>query len=236
MAGLLTDPASPDIVRRRVLLTLGPIVAREYDSLDDATVKVALTALIETLKDKQERTRVLAADAISSFCGKGLTAYEPLRAFIIQGSSLERVRGAEALAGISSGDGFAIRVLTESLSDESRLIRCLAASGLKSCSVKAGIAVPALLKALKDEDVGVRLAVVSALGATKSEKALPGLIEALGDEHKGVRQNAVVGLWGFPKSAVVEKALTRATMDADDNVRSCAETALKEIRRAPDGK
>src|SRR5262249_5323389 len=197
MAGLLTDAASPDIVRRRVLLSFGEMVPRVYDSLDDAKVKVALPAVIETLKDKHERTRLLAADAIGCFFARGSPAYEPLRAFIIHGSSLERVRGAKALASIRSGDGFAIRVLTESLTDESKLVRSLAASGLKSCSVKAGIAVPALLKALKDEDVGVRLAVVSALGATKSEKALQGLIEALGDEHKGVRQNAVVGLWGF---------------------------------------
>ena len=129
----------------------------------------AMPALMETLKDKDEDVRLVAAEAVLRL---GPTSKEAVLA-VIEMLESNSIPHRETAAIAITQPGFqtkeakeAVPVLLEMLEDEHKRPRLLAARALGKVGFfpKAKEAVPALIKMLKDENDDHRLAAAEVLG------------------------------------------------------------------------
>lgn len=87
-----------------------------------------------------------------------------------------------------------------------------------------------LLKALSTEDIEVRIAVIKALGATKTENAMNALIPLLNNADPRIRLNTVeaLGTIGIGRSLEFVRQLWNS--EANEEVREKAKLAMNAIK------
>ncbi len=87
-----------------------------------------------------------------------------------------------------------------------------------------------LLKALSTEDIEVRIAVIKALGATKTENAMNALIPLLNHADPQIRLNTVeaLGIIGIGRSLEFVRQLWNS--EANEEVREKAKLAMNAIK------
>jgi len=147
--------------------------------------------LILLLKHYEYSVRSSAAEALGKI--KDPQAVPELKTLLNKETENEesvREAAAKALGEIKDKD--AIRVLTNSLAEDTYIIRSAAATALGK--IKDREATYALLKSLKEEDhLYLRRDIAEILGTTKDKEAISGLIQALSDDPENIVRNAAVG-------------------------------------------
>jgi HEAT repeat protein len=121
-----------------------------------------------------------------------------------------------------------IAALTAGLTDDAPAVRAAAAEALGD--VAATEALPGLLVLVEDDDQLVRQRAILALGELRDPRAQQRLERALGDPRPEVRYQAVMA---YPRVASeredADRALVRATRDADDHVVHVAFRMAEEL-------
>jgi HEAT repeat protein len=237
----------------------------EMGELDDEVVgklvkagKAAVPALIEALKDKDERLRSHAAHVLGRIGDS--RAVEPLIEMLNDENMMVRAGAADALGRLK--DGRAAKPLVAALKavadgEEQDIAKdCIVAALVsigkpavgpliqtlcdKNATVRADAAyvlgkigdksaIVSLVELFKDDSAVVRLHVALALSRMPDKKALRALIAALRDENPGVRKLSALAL-GKIKERRATDALMKALKDENCEVRELAVKALGKIR------
>lgn len=109
-----------------------------------------------------------------------------------------------------------------------------AAETLYNLGASCVAVLPDMIKALQDKDIGVRRAVLQAIGECEvlAAPAVPNLIRALEDEDQGVRWNAATALSRIgPEAKDAVPALRRAQLSQDQDFVLRVNIALQKITR-----
>ena len=207
---------------------------------------VLITALSNTLKDKDEDMKVRGSTA-GVLCEIGPDAKDAVPALIgaLKDDNLVvRASTAIALGEIGPDAKDAVPALSKVLvDDEESLVRMTAAQTLGKMGPDAKDAVPALIKTVKDVRIvrtfgrGVSKSAVEALGniGPDAKEAVPALLRIYADQNQGLRNEAAraikkIGI--YPKEAV--PALIDSLKDDEDWVRWQAAVTLG--RMGPDAR
>lgn len=198
----LRDP-SPDL-RREAAQVLGEIKDIR-----------AITPLIKSLDDGDERVRAGAAGALEKI---GSPAIESLQEALQDEDRAMRVRAGEILKKLGWE--------TPTETDE---IEALISQGQwEQVAAMGELAMDRLLVALGDESPDRRRGAAWALGVIRNPKAVPPLIGALEDPDTSVRRGAAWALGVIGNRGATE-ALTRSLRDEDAEMRRKVAWALGEI-------
>ena len=177
----------------------------------------AIKPLAAATRDKDEKVRLAAADALGEFGAQA--ALELIDALNAGG-------GAEVVAALGKiADGRAVDALIAALRRVEPKVRANAAAALGK--IGDPTAVGPLVSFPKDPDWGVRKAVFEALTLLRDERALPALLDGLGDYDHHVYGAAVAGLVEFGMPAT--SGLLRVLRGRDARERGSAAEAIAGI-------
>ena len=184
--------------------------------------------LFETLKDRDEKIRFLAAVNIKklvTFCWSIQDQFiDPLIKILNDEDPDVRITAVHIIRFWCKDERF-IKPLSKLLNDEYQQIRFEAAQALINMRKPS---YEDLISNLGDENGEFRAASAEALGGMRSGQAVEMLLKALSDEHPLVRSEAVRAL-GLIGNKTAVKAVRQALFDKDSDVRYNAVWALFHI-------
>lgn len=181
----------------------------------------AVTPLAESLCDKDEDVRVLAAQALARLAA--VAAVKPLAEALADGQ-LPRPVAADALLAIGEEAEAELRGL---LGDESERIRALACEMLGHLGAIA--AQDELAEHLRDPSAHVRAAAAAALAQVGDEDNVVALRETLHDRIGFVRAAAATALARIGDRDAVNELLQIATSDADETAAAAASVSAVQL-------
>jgi HEAT repeat protein len=174
----ITTLEGPNFMDRRA-------AARALGNMGPAVAKVAVPALIKSLRDKDEQVRDWSCWALKTM---GAEAKEAVPALVdaMKTDTASNVRwsAANALGQIGPDAKAAIPALMNALRDDDPWLRWNAAIALSGMGPDAKVAIPRLVKALYDSEYIVRNGAVTALRdlGPIAREAIPDLIKTAKDE------------------------------------------------------
>lgn len=159
-------------------------------------VEEDVTALVQSLKDRDVAVRRMAAEGLGRLGGVAQGAVGALVEALGDDDELVRGSVAEALGSMGPAAEAAVPALVTALRDPEEFVRRVAAGALGNIGPGAGEAVPTLTRALKDREEFVRRAVAEALGkiGPPASAARPALQHSLNDRDVLVRHWAAAAL------------------------------------------
>ncbi|TPW00615.1 MAG: HEAT repeat-containing protein, partial [bacterium] len=202
------------------------VAASEAAGYLAAAGEPAVPALIEAMKDPEEKVRAKAAVTLGR-----IPATATLKPLIV--AFQDDTAGDRAVEIVVKLDSAAVSELILALGNEHPAIRGRAAQALALIGAAADEARPALLKTLQDKEVKVRVRSAEALakiGPAQEDEA--SLIAALKDENAEVRSQVAVALGkrGTGASQAVAPLLRQLQKDKHEEARAAAAGALGKIR------
>lgn len=196
----------------------------------------AVPALTDSLKDKDSKVRVAAAQMLAEIGH----AAKPAVALLLNQALYDPVQYAstEAARALKTIDLAAARQVVTSfmvaLEDGDIQTRRQACAVLGSLGPVAKPAVPDLIDALSDADDGVRMYAVGALGEVgiPATQVIPALAKALHDPSQAVRHRAVSQFaFAIPTTDAVVPYLQPLLEDKDRGIATLARSAMNSPHR-----
>jgi HEAT repeat protein len=206
-------------------------------------LRTALPAMIEAVRDPDERVRLSVIDVLETMGPEAASAVPVLSGALKDKSRFVRWSAARALGRIGPVEGSRVGVdaLIPLLTDPDLDVRLATAVAFERLGPVAKDAVPALAQSIMNTHVTQRAAMMRAASmralvgiGTDSVSALPAIAEGLTDADARVRRIAAESLGRFgPAARGTVPALTRALDDPDADVRRAASDALLNITPGP---
>lgn len=201
--------------------------------------QIAVTSLLETLKDDDPLVRKMAAKALDQIGAPDKSDLPQLMRALKDPSVDVRLYVARAVGGLGREGRQAVDALLGAVSDSDVQVRCNAIQSLGITGVDDHDRVfPALFKLVKDSDSTVRASAVTALRSLGKPTAgdLPTLRAALTDPAPEVRAYvaSALGEMGSQAGPAVVDLITVLTRDGNKATAIAAASALGQI--TPDGK
>jgi hypothetical protein len=171
--------------------------------------------LIKALKDKDDRTRYIAAGALGKIGDKN--ALYPLIETLKDNDADVRAASAESLGKMGLQAREAVPALLGALKDNSRNVRFKAARAIARMEPQPNEILPIINEAREAKDAVSRAKAVYVLGEFGAvEGVIPALISALQDTDPRVAMEAAIALSGVgPKAKEAIPALTEAAKAAE---------------------
>ncbi len=190
-----------------------------------------IPALIELLKDKDDRVRLAALETMQKACPGAEIAIPTLMALLRDNNGRIRSLAAKALGQIGPAAHVAIPALAKLFREREEIPGvCVWWDAAKAVGRIGRAAIPALTESLKDDDDQVRLAAVRAVGSMNPDAKLamvPALTTMLKDKDQQVAMDAAWTLGEIGPPAI--PALTQLLKDKDSRIRWNGAVALAEI-------
>ena len=206
---------------------------RVYDRFGRALMigPPSIPALIELLKDKDDRVRMAALETMARTCPGTEIAIPTLIGLLRDTNGQIRSLAAKALGQMGPAAEVAIPSLTKLFRDKEEIPTvCIWWDAAEAMGRIGRAAIPALTESLKDKDDQVRLAAVRAVGSMDPEAKLamvPALTTVLKDKDWQVAWDAASTLGQIGPPAI--PALTQLLKDKNSKIRWNGATALSEI-------
>jgi HEAT repeat protein len=240
VAAMKDDDSS---ARRQAALILGEADVCTDRPAGDADCRLAITALVSGLADRDGFVRKCAATSFLLYPREtavptDVASITGLTGALRDQEAAVRKAAVRALwqAGKPAKEGDGVARLTVALTDKDDFVRMYAARALAKLGPDAQAAVPALIERLRlDEERDVRKLSGKALGLIGAKaigphlsEAAAALIEGLKGEPAEFREYSARALGQLGAKEALP-ALRQATKDSDESVRGAAEEALKVL-------
>jgi HEAT repeat protein len=191
----------------------------------------AVPPLIECFKDKRERLRYKASEAVGKIGPKAI----PLLVKSLESDNVHVRRwSAYALGEMHAGAKEAIPALLEAVKDQDSKVRAAAVAALGAMGPAAKTAIPAGTRLLRDEDSAVRRSAAVALWYIdrRVDGTLNNLIEGIrDDDHDPVDRIECIQIIGTmaPKSKRAVGSLVQVLADRRPEIRVASAKALLQL-------
>jgi len=212
LRGIISVLQGPDpVARRRAVEQLGHIGGDE-----------AVGALVLMLRDPDDATRALAADALA---GIGAGAVEPLARYLATWQGPADAAVPTLLGKLRTEQG--LDFLAAHVADPAPSTRAAIAAALGR--IDSDRAIPPLLELLRDMVDEVRIAAARALGEVQSQASVDALLDEMADVNPLVRAAAVEALGRINSKKSIDILSRAGAEDPDRNVRDVATAAIRRV-------